>query len=550
VPSSDRSFSLPAALLAVLAAAAPLSARQVCETFGPKAPAVRVSQSSSGDQFWVQAARGGGVIAFTWSQGQDIFARFFDTSLAPITGDVFVNSNLNAENQDEPAIACSAAGRTLIAWSDRYGYDGQLMGVFARLFAPSGAPLTSEFQVNVAGATSQWRPLLAVTPTGGFVVAWSGHWDGDAFFRVFKSNGSPMTGEVLVNTYPYDAQVDPAPAVGPDGTIFIAFIDYAGHGGVGTGLNLWGRSFTASGAPREPAEVPLTSWASNGDQREPRVAADREGRFLVVWESEPQDGSGYGVFARLFDGQLNALAPEFQVNAQSAGDQRNPTLAVDGSGRFTIAYEDQSTANTRLLARRFDADSQTLGPEVEVAPASAGGAKRVTVAAASTGGDVLFAHEAPGDALDVFARRFEATDGPQVYCDAKPNSAGCLPAISWQGYPSTSTSFEVRADALVNQKSGFLLYALDSRFLPFQGGTLCVASPFQRTPAQATGGNVGTYDCSGTLGFDFLPWIQAGVDPRLVPGATVSAQVYYRDPFDPAGFGSGLTDAIRFTLCP
>ena len=40
------------------------------------------------------------------------------------------------------------------------------------------------------------------------------------------------------------------------------------------------------------------------------------------------------------------------------------------------------------------------------------------------------------------------------------------------------------------------------------------------------------------------------MDAGLVPGATIGARWYYRDSHDPAGFGMGLSDALRFAICP
>jgi hypothetical protein len=143
-----------------------------------------------------------------------------------------------------------------------------------------------------------------------------------------------------------------------------------------------------------------------------------------------------------------------------------------------------------------------------------------------------------------------ATAGPQRYCTAKTSSLGCTPSIGWSGAPSASLaqSFRITASEVLGQKTGFLVYALGSRFLPFQGGTLCVAAPFVRTPPQGSQGAAG--QCNGLFGYEFNARIQSGVDPALVAGATVSAQYYFRDPADPAGFGSGLSDALRFVICP
>ncbi len=523
---------------------------QAWDVFGPLDVGVRVSQAQTYDQIWSTPARTGTGWTMVWSAGQDIVLRRFSDQLAPLSGDTLVNTTLWQQVQDEPAIGVAAGGNFLVAWSERYGYDGQQMGIFGRVHTASGTPLAGEFQINEIWQASQWRPLIAPTPAGGFVVAWSGGWDGDAFFRVLSSSGAPLGGDVRVNQFVNDAQVDPAVAAAPDGTIFVAFVDFSSHGNVGSGLNLWGRRFAAGGTPLGD-EFPLPSTFVNGDQRVPRVAVDAAGLFTVVWQDDLADGAGTAIALRRFDAAGNALGPDRLVNTVTAGNQTNPVVLMDPDGSCLVAWEDRSTGLPRLRARRFRADGR---PDALEFAASEPGlrAERPALAGDAASGAVWLGYDvANGTDFDVHARRFQETAGPQVYCTAKVNSQGCTPAIGVSGSPSLSSGapFTIAATNVLSQKFGLMVYGFGSQFLPFQGGTLCVTGP-RRTGAQFSGGTVGPPDCTGTFAFDFNAHVLSGADPALVPGVTVSAQWYYRDPPDPAGYGSGLTDAARFTICP
>lgn len=550
----------PAALIAagtLLAARAPA---QTCPTtVGPVTADFHASVPLNYNQIWSQAARGPNGWALGYS-ADDIYVRFFDLNLQPQSPfDVLVNATLNLDTQDEPAICYSAIGYLMAAWSDRHGYDGEQMGVYARIYNASRVP-GPEFQISEAWQTSQWRPLIAPMPFGGWCVAWSGQWDGDAFFRLFGPTGVPITGDILINTYLFDAQVDPAPAVSPAGVIFLAFVDYSSHGTVGSGTNLYGRMYTSGGIPIQTPEFALTSpTLGNGDQRDPRVAADGQGRFVVVWEDEVHDGSGWGIYARRYDSAGMALGPEFLVPSTTAGNQHAARVAADNAGGFLVTWSDYSAgpANGRIRARRFDANAVALGPDFVVNESPANGAALGNPAMDSTGSDILIAYDGPGDPLntlsgwDVYARRFAARSGPFAYCTGKTSSAGCVPSIGWSGSPSASsaTPFTITASSVVNQKFGFLLYGHTSSFAPFQAATLCVAQPFRRTPAQPTGGTATGNNCTGSMSFDFDAWMQSGADPSLVLGTTISAQYYYRDTLDPTGFGSGLSNGLRFAIC-
>ena len=140
---------------------------------------------------------------------------------------------------------------------------------------------------------------------------------------------------------------------------------------------------------------------------------------------------------------------------------------------------------------------------------------------------------------------------PGNYCVGKTNSQGCTPQATWNGLPSLSGSqFAIGASNVLSNKPGVMFYGHARAATPFQGGTLCAASPLRRSSILQSGGNPPPVDCSGAFSFDFLAWALSGADASLVAGSTVNAQFWYRDPFDPTGFGSGLSDALEFILQP
>ncbi len=141
---------------------------------------------------------------------------------------------------------------------------------------------------------------------------------------------------------------------------------------------------------------------------------------------------------------------------------------------------------------------------------------------------------------------------PSVYCTARTNSLGCVPAMSFSGTPDADagSGFALSASNIINNKSGVLFYGVDgATALPFQGGFLCVKAPTTRTPAQnSLGSSPPAADCSGTFAFDFNARIAAGVDARLVAGVAVAAQYWSRDPA--ASFTTNLTNAVSFVILP
>ena len=143
-----------------------------------------------------------------------------------------------------------------------------------------------------------------------------------------------------------------------------------------------------------------------------------------------------------------------------------------------------------------------------------------------------------------------------TFCTAGTTSNGCLPAISASGTPSASATsgFDIAVAAVEGQKQGLIFYGLDNTgFTPLPWGTsssfLCVKSPTQRTPAQATGGTLNA--CDGALALDwnaFVATTPGALGAPFAAGRHVYAQGWFRDP--PSPKTTMLSDALEFIVQP
>lgn len=156
-----------------------------------------------------------------------------------------------------------------------------------------------------------------------------------------------------------------------------------------------------------------------------------------------------------------------------------------------------------------------------------------------------------GSIVDIGALTYspDYAPAPTPYCTGKQNSQGCTPEIGAVGAASATAPapFSITAIHEIPNQAGLLFFGFGPRAVPFQGGVHCVAPPSFRTNVQvATGGG----PCAGTFSFDMRSRIQSGSHPGLVPGAMVYCQWWSRDPQDPSGFGTGLSNAISFGIAP
>jgi hypothetical protein len=121
------------------------------------------------------------------------------------------------------------------------------------------------------------------------------------------------------------------------------------------------------------------------------VAWDDQGHFLVSWNSDSQDGSYHGVFARRYRADGATLGPEFRINAYTTGYQSTPAVATVPDGGFLVAWTDwhqvgASDIYGRIIPDLIFADGvESAGLGAWSSAATGGGDLSVSPAAALVG---------------------------------------------------------------------------------------------------------------------------------------------------------------------
>ncbi|WP_432612373.1 hypothetical protein, partial [Azospirillum brasilense] len=117
----------------------------------------------------------------------------------------------------------------------------------------------------------------------------------------------------------------------------------------------------------------LVNTTVTSDQHQPSVTVLANGTQLVTWASNGQDGSGYGVYARLLDGHGQPLGDEFRVNASTDKSQSNPKVTGLGNGGFMVVWDEVDAVsqpdirNSGVYARFYDAAGNAVGSEWKLA---------------------------------------------------------------------------------------------------------------------------------------------------------------------------------------
>src|SRR3954471_2284784 len=114
-------------------------------------------------------------------------------------------------------------------------------------------------------------------------------------------------------------------------------------------------------------ELPVNTTTEDAQSR-PAVAADGTGHYLVAWQSQGQDGSGWGVFARRFGADGAADGDEFRVNTETANNQMRPSVAASPVGAVVVwdGRDQPGGSGADVYAQRFDPTGATVGSEFRV----------------------------------------------------------------------------------------------------------------------------------------------------------------------------------------
>ena len=309
----------------------------------PQGSEFRVNTYTTGNQAGPGVARDvNGNFVVVWNgnyqdgSGFGIFGQRINAS-GTAQGSEFRLNTYTTGNQSGPAVVSDANANFVVVWQS-YLQDGSSYGIFGRRFNAGGVAQGSEFRVNTYTTGFQDFPALALGVSGNFVVVWESLGEDGSVFGVFgqrlDASGTPQGGQFRVNSYTTGNQGGPAVASDANGN-FVVVWQSAGQDGDGYGV--FGQRFDASGAA-QASEFRINSYTTN-DQVLAGVSSDAHGNFVVVWGSYGEDGSNLGIFGRRFNASGTPQGSEFRVNTYTTSGQRSPALASSPDGDFVVVWQ-------------------------------------------------------------------------------------------------------------------------------------------------------------------------------------------------------------------
>ncbi|MET0275015.1 MAG: hypothetical protein ABW360_18665, partial [Phenylobacterium sp.] len=281
-------------------------------------------------------------------------------------GSEFLVNTTTQGSQESQQITTLSGGRFVVTWTDysQTGGDTDDAAVRAQVYEATGTPVGSEILVNTATSNDQDAAQITALSNGGFAVTWGDNSSGqdDLKARVFASDGTPVSSEIVVLSDTGGAQFDPEITGLAGGRFVIAWTDLGGIGGDGSGTTLMARVFEAGGTPVE-AEFVVNSTTYSA-QRDAKITALADGGFVVTWRDE---SFGLDVRAQVFDADGAPVGTEILVNAVTDGDQMEAQVTALAGGGFAIAWTERNYDSFQMVnlydlrAQAFAADGTPVG---------------------------------------------------------------------------------------------------------------------------------------------------------------------------------------------
>lgn len=356
--------------------------------------------------------------------------------MAEFTGPEFQLNTHTASSQRVAKVAMDADGNFVAVWTSAY-QDGDGEGIYGQRYDAAGVPLGDEFQVNTYAKGNQYAASVTMDADGDFLVVWAGAKKIGPGYNVYgqrySAAGAPRGREFRVNTAApspsaYD-QPMPVAAMDAEGDFVVV---WQSEGQDGDGKGVYAQRYNAAGMARG-GEFQVNTYTVD-DQQHPAVAMDANGNFVVAWSSKGQDGSSRGVYAQRYNAAGVAQGSEIRVNGTTGGSQSNPAVAMDSSGNFVVAWDDGDTHTSGVNGQRYDASGVAQGSEFAVDSSRIASAPAVAMNATGDFVVVWYADTGPGGAIyDVYGQKFSASgtkQGSEFMVNIPAHDVQMAPAVA------------------------------------------------------------------------------------------------------------------------
>jgi hypothetical protein len=178
--------------------------------------------------------------------------------------------------------------------------------------------------------------------------------------------------------------------------------------------DIYGQRFSSSGTPSGD-DFSVSDDGGAISQGTPSVAIDSSGGFVVAWNDERDVNEDDNIYVQRYLDDGTALGSNSVVNDAGVGTshQLEPSISSDRAGNFVVAWRDQRTGDADIYAQRYNSNGAKIGVNWRVNDDGGTAAQYEPVVAMNEGGSFAVAWEDRRDGdYNIYAQRYDADGNP------------------------------------------------------------------------------------------------------------------------------------------
>ncbi|MBK6912341.1 MAG: hypothetical protein IPH11_01145 [Ignavibacteriales bacterium] len=223
--------------------------------------------------------------------------------------------------------------------------------------------LTEDFLVNddSTGGTDQYSPSISMDGSGNFVIVWEDYRNGnfDIYFQRYNSSGTEQGVNRKANDDDGTAGQD-SPSISMDGSgnFVIVWIDFRNYYDYDS--DFYYQRYNSNGEAQGINTKAIIDDAGSARQYDPTIAMEGSGNFVIAWQDYRNGNSD------IYYQRYNSSGTAQGVNTKANDDvvsayQFSPSISMDGSDNFVIAWQDYRNGNSDIYYQRYNSSGTAQG---------------------------------------------------------------------------------------------------------------------------------------------------------------------------------------------
>ena len=282
--------------------------------------------------------------------GWAIYGQFFYSNGAKKENE-FLISNCSTLDKSSPNVAASSSGKFMVVWmqSDK--------NIFGQIFMNDGTKLSTQLQINTIIDQNLENPSIIALNNNNFIVTWD-KWLEIIFAQIFTDNGTKVGQQLNIassNSYLSSSKLTSL----ADGNFAVTYT---------ISSNVYAEIFYHNGDTL--VSQFLVHDGMNKDLL-PSISSVSIGNFMIVWQSQFQDlinSADYGIYGQSFTSSAVKIGDVFRVNTYIIDDQINPSIKSIGNNNYIVTWQsnNQDESGWGIYGQILNSIGKKIGSEFRI----------------------------------------------------------------------------------------------------------------------------------------------------------------------------------------